>query len=75
MQDTFTAPASERDRYVHAISVVACLPEAMGDPGSAATGAVMRAHTVRRYADEAGFREVEVLTIEDEELRFYRLVP
>ena len=75
VEDSFTAPASERDRYVHAISVVACLPEAMGDPGSAATGAVMRAGTVRRYADEAGFREVEVLPIEDDELRFYRLVP
>lgn len=75
VEDTFTAPASERDRYVHAISVVACLPEAMGDPGSAATGAVMRADTLLRYADEAGFREVEVLPIEDEELRFYRLVP
>ncbi|MGH2539884.1 MAG: class I SAM-dependent methyltransferase [Actinomycetota bacterium] len=75
VEDSFAAPASERDRYVHGLSVVACLPDAMGDPGSAATGAVMRADTVRRYADEAGFREVEVLPIEDEELRFYRLVP
>ena len=73
--ETFTAPASERDRYVHGLSVVSCLPEAMGDPGSAVTGAVMRAGTLRRYADEAGFREVEVLPIQDEDLRFYRLVP
>ena len=74
VEDSFRSPASERDRYVHAISVVACLPEAMGDPGSTATGAVMRADTLRRYATEAGFREVEILPIEDDELRFYRLV-
>jgi 2-polyprenyl-3-methyl-5-hydroxy-6-metoxy-1,4-benzoquinol methylase len=75
VEDTFTAPASERDRYVHAISVVSCLPDAMNDPGSVGTGAVMRADTLRRYAEAAGFREVEVLPIEDDELRFYRLVP
>ena len=75
VEDAFVAPASERDRYVHAISVVSCLPEAMGEPGSATTGAVMRVGTVRGYAEEAGFREVEVLPIEDDELRFYRLVP
>ena len=35
----------------------------------------MRASTVRRYAQEAGFAEVEVLPIENEFYRFYRLLP
>jgi SAM-dependent methyltransferase len=73
--DEFEAPASEQDRYVHAVSVIACLPFGMDDPDSAATGAVMRASTVRRYADEAGFRDVEILPIETDFWRFYRLVP
>jgi hypothetical protein len=52
---------------------VSCLPGAMGDPGTAATGAVMRLATLRRYAGQAGFRGVEVLPVEAETLRFYRL--
>jgi len=75
VSDTFTTNASVRDRYVHGISVVACLPEAMGDPESAMTGAVMRAETLRRYAADAGFRTIEILPIEDDDLRLYRLVP
>jgi SAM-dependent methyltransferase len=73
--EAFTAPASERDRYVHGVSVVSCLPSAMGDDDTAATGAVMRFDTLRRYAGDAGFGDVDVLPIEDDELRFYRLVP
>jgi hypothetical protein len=35
----------------------------------------MRPSTLRRYAAEAGFRTVEVLPIETDYWRFYRLVP
>jgi hypothetical protein len=35
----------------------------------------MRPDTLRRYADEAGFASVEVLPIEHETFRFYRLRP
>ncbi len=35
----FTAPATELERYHYGWSVVACLPGAMGDPQTAATGA------------------------------------
>jgi hypothetical protein len=52
-----------------------CLPGAMGDPRTAATGAVMRPATLRRYAHEAGFRNAEILPIQDESWRFYRLTP
>jgi hypothetical protein len=47
----------------------------MGDPDTAATGAVMRPDTLRRYARQAGFRELEVLPVEADLLRFYRLTP
>jgi hypothetical protein len=52
-----------------------CLPGAMGDPRTAATGAVMRPATLRRYAHEAGFRKAESLSIKDESWRFYQLTP
>jgi hypothetical protein len=37
------------------------------------TGTVMREETLRAYATDAGFSEVEVLPIENEFFRFYRL--
>jgi 2-polyprenyl-3-methyl-5-hydroxy-6-metoxy-1,4-benzoquinol methylase len=73
--DEFTAPASELERYHYGWSVVACLPAAMGDPQTSATGAVMRPATLRRYAEQAGFAGVEVLPLETENWRFYRLTP
>jgi hypothetical protein len=45
----------------------------MVDQPSAATGTVMRADTLRRYAEEAGFQQVEVLPVEHDFFRFYRL--
>jgi SAM-dependent methyltransferase len=74
VQDEFTAPASDIDRYYYGWSVVSCLPEAMGDPQARGTGAVMRPSTLRGYATEAGFGDVEVLPIEDDYWRFYRLI-
>ena len=73
--DAFAAPADDLERYHYAWSVVGCLPGAMGDPQTAATGAVMRVSTLRRYAADAGFRSVEVLPIETPAWRFYRLHP
>jgi len=35
----------------------------------------MRPDTLRRYAEEAGFADVDVLDIENEFWRFYRLRP
>jgi ubiquinone/menaquinone biosynthesis C-methylase UbiE len=73
--DEFTAPASEMERYAYAWSVVSCLPSAMGDPETAATGAVMRPATLARYARSAGFARTEALPVETEVWRFYRLIP
>jgi 2-polyprenyl-3-methyl-5-hydroxy-6-metoxy-1,4-benzoquinol methylase len=75
VEDEFTAPASLKEQYHYAWSVVACLPAVMGDPDTAATGAVMRPATLRRYALEAGFQGMEVLPVEAGMLRFYRLTP
>jgi predicted O-methyltransferase YrrM len=75
VHDEFTAPASLRERHEYGWSVVSCLPDAMGDPQTAATGAVMRPSLLRLYALEAGFSDVEILPIVTDYWRFYRLIP
>ena len=72
-EDAFTAPAGETERMFYAYSVLCCLPAAMDDETSAATGTVMRTSTFEGYARAAGFDGVEVLPIEHDFLRFYRL--
>lgn len=74
--ESFTAPGDEVERLMYGFSLLICLPDGMAHPPSAATGTVMRVGTLRAYAREAGFAEVEVLPIEDFGFwRFYRLVP
>jgi 2-polyprenyl-3-methyl-5-hydroxy-6-metoxy-1,4-benzoquinol methylase len=73
--DELTTPASEMERYAYGWSVVSCLPGAMGDPRTAATGAVMRPATLARYAEAAGFARTETLPVDSDVWRFYRLVP
>ncbi|HXJ62339.1 MAG TPA: class I SAM-dependent methyltransferase, partial [Actinomycetota bacterium] len=73
--DEFAIPADERERQCYGWSLVACLPDAMGDPETAATGTVMRPSTLRSYALDAGFAGVEALPIETDFWRFYRLNP
>jgi 2-polyprenyl-3-methyl-5-hydroxy-6-metoxy-1,4-benzoquinol methylase len=75
VDDEFTAPAPVSERHAYGWSVISCLPSAMGDPQTAATGAVMRPSTLRRYATAAGFSDVDVLAIESGPFRFYRLTP
>lgn len=72
--DEFTAPAPERDQREYGWSLLSCLPSAMGDPRTAATGTVMRSATLRRYALDAGFSDVEILPVTTDYWRFYRLV-
>jgi 2-polyprenyl-3-methyl-5-hydroxy-6-metoxy-1,4-benzoquinol methylase len=72
--ERFEAPGDEVQRMLYGFSVLHCLPVGMADQPSAATGTVMRPATLRGYAHEAGFSDVEVLPIEDDFWRFYRLV-
>jgi 2-polyprenyl-3-methyl-5-hydroxy-6-metoxy-1,4-benzoquinol methylase len=71
--DAFTVPGDDLERFYYGFSVLHCLPVGMVGKGAAGTGTVMRADTVRRYAEEAGFGGVDVLPIENDFYRFYRL--
>jgi hypothetical protein len=71
--DVFTAPGDEVERLMYTYSVLCCLPVGLSETPSAGTGTVMRTETLRGYAAAAGFTSVEVLPIEHETFRFYRL--
>ena len=73
--ERFTAPGDELERFNYGWSVVHCLAVGMLDADSAGTGTAIRSATVRAYATEAGFGRVDVLPIEHDFWRFYRLVP
>ena len=62
------------ERFFYAASVLHCLPVGRSESPSAATGTVMRPDTLRSYASEAGFTDIETLPIEHDLFRFYRLV-
>jgi 2-polyprenyl-3-methyl-5-hydroxy-6-metoxy-1,4-benzoquinol methylase len=73
--ESFTRSGNEVEGLMYGFSVLHCLPAGMVDQPSAATGTVMRPDTLRKYALEAGFRDVEILPIENFFFRVYRLVP
>jgi SAM-dependent methyltransferase len=71
--DQFTAPGDEVERVMYGWSVLHCLPVGREEQPSAETGTVMRVSTFTRYAEDAGFEQVEVVPIEHDFWRFYRL--
>jgi SAM-dependent methyltransferase len=74
--ERFTAPGDDVERIMYGFSIVHCLPVGRADgEHSAATGTAMRPDVLRAYARDAGFSEVEILPIENDFWRFYRLNP
>ena len=73
--DTFTAPGDEIERMMYGWSVTHCLPTQMAERPSAALGTVMRSDTVRDLAGQAGYARVEVLPVDNDLFRLYRLHP
>jgi SAM-dependent methyltransferase len=71
--ERFTAPGDAVERLMYGFSVTCCLPDGLSTRPSAGTGTVMRPATLERYAREAGFAGVDVLPIEHDVFRFYRL--
>jgi trans-aconitate methyltransferase len=73
--DTFTAPGDEVERMMYGWSVTHCLPTQLAEQPSAALGTVMRTSTVRELANRAGYARVDVLPVENDFFRLYRLHP
>lgn len=73
VSETFSGRGDEIDRVMYGFSLFVCLPDGMSHPESAATGTVMRPETLRDYARRAGFSDLQILPIENDFWRFYRL--
>ena len=75
--ESLTPNADLLERLFYGFSAFHCLPVGIADcpeHSCAATGTVMRTETLRNYAKEAGFRDLEVLPLDYDLFRFYRLV-
>jgi SAM-dependent methyltransferase len=72
--EEFTAEGNDVEWMMYGWSVLHCLPVGMAEHPSTATGTVMRLDTLRQYAREAGFSDVEVLPIENYFFNVYRLI-
>ncbi|HWP93175.1 MAG TPA: class I SAM-dependent methyltransferase [Thermodesulfobacteriota bacterium] len=74
VEERFTPEGNDVEWFFYGFSVLHCLPVGMAEQPSAGTGAVMRPGILKRYAEEAGFKGVEILPIENFFFRFYRLI-
>lgn len=71
--DEFATEVDDAERFQWGWSTLHCLPCGLTEAPAAGTGTIMRTRTLREYAHAAGFRAVEVLPIENDFWRFYRL--
>ncbi|MDY7102948.1 MAG: class I SAM-dependent methyltransferase [Actinomycetota bacterium] len=71
--DRFTGEPDPVEQFIYGFSLICCLPDGRNAAESVATGAVMRRPTLDRYVTDAGFSGIEVLPIENDFFRFYRL--
>lgn len=74
VSESFSPDADEVEHLMYGFSNFVCLPDGMSHGHSAGTGTVMRPDTLRGYARQAGFDDIEILPIETDFWRFYRLV-
>ncbi len=74
VSERFPGRGDDVERVMYGFSLFICLPDGMSQTLSAATGTVMRPETLRDYARQAGFSDIEILPIEADFWRFYRLI-
>jgi SAM-dependent methyltransferase len=74
VSEAFHPDADEIEQLMYGFSNFICLPDGMAHLHSAGTGTVMRPDTLRDYARQAGFADIEVMPIETDTFRFYRLI-
>ena len=73
VSDRFAAPGDEIERMMYGWSISHCLPISMTEQPSAAIGTVIRSGIVEELSQRAGYGRYQVLPIENDLFRFYRL--
>lgn len=73
VHEEFSPEGGDIERLMYGFSIMHCLPVGLADQPSVGTGTVMRPGTLRGYAREAGFSNVEILPLDNFFFNFYRL--
>jgi 2-polyprenyl-3-methyl-5-hydroxy-6-metoxy-1,4-benzoquinol methylase len=73
--EQFAAPGNDLERFMYGWSITTCLPDGRSRTPSVATGTVMRPATLEHYAKQAGFASMDILPVENDFFRVYRLTP
>ena len=71
--DSFTAPGDPIERFMYGWSALHCLPATMAESTAVANGTVLRERTVREWGRQAGYATVDVMAVNNDFWRFYRL--
>jgi hypothetical protein len=71
--ESFGAVGDDVERFMYGFSNLVCLLDGLSHEGSAGTGTVMRPNLLGEYAVRAGFERLEILPIQADFWRFYRL--
>jgi hypothetical protein len=73
VHEEFSPEGGDIERLMYGFSIMHCLPVGLADQPSVGTGTVMRPGTLRGYAREAGFSNIEILPLDNVFFNFYRL--
>jgi ubiquinone/menaquinone biosynthesis C-methylase UbiE len=76
--DQFTAKGNDIEWLMYGFSILHCLPVGMADGAEhhcGGTGTCMRPSTLKSYALDAGFNNVQILPVDNLFFRLYRLNP
>jgi SAM-dependent methyltransferase len=71
--DQFHAPGDAMEQLFYGFSLTCCLPDGLSHDHGVGTGTVLRAETLDAYARAAGFGGAEVLPVDHDAFRYYRL--
>ena len=71
--ERFAPPGDVVERLMYGSSLTCCLPDGRSSCPSVGTGTVLRPAQLEAYARSAGFAGIEVLPVEHDFFRFYRL--
>jgi hypothetical protein len=73
--ETFSPPGDPVQRFLGSVSALWCLPQGLVGTEPEPAGTLMRPDTLAGLADRAGYRTTEILPVNHDMWRFYRLVP
>ena len=73
VQDEFSSQPDPCEQAFYGFSCMCCLADGKSHPNSTETGTVMRPKLLRAYAQQAGFRDIDIVPMDHDFFRCYRL--